>query len=396
MAEAAPGQAGYPSPAMQATQQNSLLRQALLNSSPRMRKNLGNFNNNGIPGGTTRIKLFNVGVTTRILLDVNATFDIGTAIAVVSNKNPFNLINRVKVTDFDGTDRINCSGYQLWVWNCVRNLGVPYGYNNGSQASVVTIPLVPTAIGAGQAFRFMIELPLAYDPESDLRGALLLQSAIGESWISIDWNSNLVSGANPNDDSVYQGAATTTVIQSAGTYFNVNVFQEYLLPQPVDIGGKSITPLPPLDLLTVYEYAGAVRSTDNLSANQEKLINMPNLRSVITAYANFRNNGVLNAATTDITKVRLIANGNNVMREWNGADLVFEQRLLGFDADLRKGTYFVPARRKPIETALYGNVQIGFTPTSVTNTNYPSDIEVGFESFYTKGTTLPGISQASG
>jgi hypothetical protein len=388
----APG-APLASASAQADAQNRALRGLLLGSAPRLRKNLGNFTVGGTPGQTSRIKLFNVGITTRLLMDVNATFDIGTATASLSRKGPFNLMNRVKVTDFDGTDHINASGYQLWVWNCLRNLGVPYGYNNGSQTAVITMPVTPTNTGNGQAFRFMIEVPLAYDPEKDLRGAMLLQSAVGESYLSIDWNSLLAAGANPNDDYVYNGAATSTVVQSAGTFFNINLFQEYLLPQTLPNG---VTPIPKLDLLTVYEYNGVLKSSDNLAANQEKLLNYPNVRAVIGAYFNYSNNGVLNPATTDVLKVRQIANGNNILREWLGADMAFEQRIYGFDADLRNGTYWVRNANLPIQTAMYGNFQIGFTPSALSNANYASNIEIGFESFYTKGSTLPGLSQASG
>lgn len=387
---AAPGSQLPANPSQQIAA-NRQLRQALLSSAPRYRKNLGNFNNNGIPGGTTRMLLFNVGVTTRMLMDVNASFDIGTATAVVSSKNPFNLLSRVKLTDYDNTDRVNCSGYQLWVLNCIRSMGQPYGYNNATQTAVLTTPIVPTSVAANQAMRFLLEVPIAFDPERDLRGAMLTQTAVGQAYLNVDWNSQLQAGANANDDAVYQGAATTTVVQNTTTQlFNINLFQEYLLPQSV--GGQ--VPLPPLDLLTVYEIAGAFRTSDNLGAGVEKLINYPNLRSVIGVYFNYRNNGVLNSAVTDASRFRVIANGNNVIREYLPTDKLFEDRLSGgFHADLRKGTYWEMHRRRPIETALYGNVQYGFTPLSVTNTNFASDLEICFESFFTKNSTLPGLVQ---
>lgn len=362
-------------------QQNNLLRQALLQSAPRMRKNLGNYTG-GVAGGTTRIKLFNVGITTKIVLDVIATFDIGVATATASPKAPFNLINRVKLTDFDGTDRCNLSGYQLWVLQCVRNQ-VAYGFNNGSRAAILTSPIVPTAVGAGAVMRFQLEIPLAFDAEKDLRGALLTQTAVGEAWVNIDWNNLLV--ANGNCDAVFNGAGTTTI---ANATFQVNVFQEYLLPQ--NIGGQ--VPLPSLDLMTVYELAGALKSSDNLAAGQEKLLNYPNVRSVIGAYFTYVNNGVMNSAVTDMSKFRLIANGNNILREYNPTDKLFDQRRYMIeDADLVLGTYFEVHRSKPIETSLFGNIQYGLTPLTMNGGN--TYVEVAFESFYTKGSTLPGMNQ---
>lgn len=372
--------------AAMAMQQNLALRQALLASAPPMRKFLGAITG-GAPGNTTRVKLFNVGVTTRIILDVSCRVDIGVATASPSQKAPFNIINRVKLTDFDSTDRINASGYQLWMLNCVRKRKV-FGYNNASQTGVLTSPSVPTAVGANQEIRFQLEIPVAFDPTSDLRGAMMTQTAVGEAYVSIDWNNVLVQ--NGNDDAVYNGGATSTVVANAAG-FTVNVFQEYLLPQ--NIGGG--VPLPFLDLATVYEFAGAMRSGDNISAGQEKLINYPNMRTVIGTYFNYLNNGVMNVASTDVAKIRLIANGNNVLREYNAIDKLFEQRDYMIDgADLRRGSYFELHRQKPIETALYGNMQIGFTPLTATASNN-TNIEVGFESFYTKGSTLPGMSQSA-
>lgn len=376
--------------AMNAMQQNLALRQALLQTAPRMRKGLGNFNSNGSPGGTTRVKLFNVGITTRLLMDVNVSYTVGVAAATLSPKAPWNVIAKVKLTDYDGTDRINATGYQLWVLNSVRAGGQPYGYNNTTAAQVLPAPSAGLAVGA-QTANFQIEVPLAFNPANDLRGALLTQTSVGEAYLNIDWNALFY--ANANADAVFNGAGTTTI---TNVVISVNVYQEYLLPQQI---GNQV-PLPTLDLMTVYEFAGALKSADNIAAGQEKLFNYPNVRSVIGAYINYVNNGVMNAAFTDISKFRLIANGNNVLREYGPNDKLFEQRIIAGttsfapNSDLRPATYFELHRDKPIETALFGNVQYGITPLLANGGN--QYFEVGFESFYTKGSTLPGLSQASG
>lgn len=367
----------------QIIQQNLGLRQALLASAPRMRKNLGTFTMGGALGGTTRVKIFNVGVVTKFILDVEAKIDIATSTATPSVKAPFNLINRVKLADYDGTDRINCSGYQLWVLQSVRNQ-TPYGYNNGSQTAIVTLPSLPTAVATNQSLRFILELPVAFDAEKDLRGALLAQTAVGEAYITIDWNT--VFQAASNEDGVYTAGGAVTL--TAGTNISVTVYQEYLLPQSV--GGT--TPLPVLDLMTVYEVTGAIRTADNIASGQDKLIPYPNLRSVIGFYFNFLNNGAMNPATTDINYLKLIANGNNVLREYKAMDKLHDQRRWMLqDADLRKGTYFEMHRTKPIETSLYGNVQYVINPANVSGTN--TNFETLFESFYTKGAQLPGAQQ---
>lgn len=382
----APGQLSAQQQQAQAIQMNMALRQQLLGSAPPCRKLLGTFggaSGGGTLGGTTRIKLFNVGVTTRLLLDVTMTYDVVTAAMVVTNKNPFNVMSKVKVTDYDGTDRVNCSGFQLWVWNCVRRR-MNYGYNNSSATAVLADPSMTLTVGSARTLRFQIEVPLAFDPATDLRGAMLTQTAVGECNLTIDWNSVGVS-ATANDEAIFTSATGTL----ANVTFSVIVFQEYLLPQAI---GAQV-PLPTFDLMTVYEFAGALRSSDNIAAGSEKLFNYPNVRSVIGFYLNFINNSIMNAATTDISRIRVIANGNNVIREYNAADKLFEQRIAMTDGtDTRKGVIYELHRSKPIETALFGNFQLGVTPSSVSGT---CNFEQGVESFYTKGSTLPGLSQAS-
>jgi hypothetical protein len=369
----------------QAIQQNIALRQMLLGSAPPMRKNLGNFTQGGTLGGSTRIKLFNVGITTKVVLDVEMKYDVVTATLTASPKAPWNIINRIKLTDFDGTDRINASGYQLWMLNCVRRR-MNYGFNNSAAAAVLTSPTIGlSTVGTNRTANFQIEIPLAFDPTSDLRGALLTQTAVGEAQVSIDWNSQGVS-TGTDADAIFNSATGTL----ANVSFNVTAYQEYLLPQAV--GGQ--VPLPTFDLMTVYEFAGCLKSTDNIANGAEKLFNYPNVRSVIGAYVNFVNGGTMYSGT-DISRFRLIANGNNVFKEYQARDKLFDQRLHMLDgSDTRPGSYFEAHRQKPIETALYGNIQLGITPSAVFGGN--TAFEIGFESFYTKGSTLPGLSQASG
>jgi len=358
--------------------QNLELRAALLASAPPMRKKLGTFST-ATAGDTTRIKLFNVGVITRLVMLVEVQVDIGTAIATVSPKGPYNVINKVRLTDFDGTDRVNLSGFQLFVINSARQRA-PYGINNEGLTAVATLPDTPTAVGNNAVIRFLLEVPVAYNPESDLRGAILAQSAIGEMFLNIDWNATLYG--NNNIEAVYNGAATTTVALDS---YSVTVWQEFLLPQT--IGGQ--VPLPMMDLLTVYELAGALRATDNLAAGQERLINYPNLRSVIGAYVNYVHNNQMSDA--DLTLWRLLANGSNTLKEYSRYDKIHDQRLY-LNGDLKEGVWFEQSRQKPVETALYGNVQLGFTPANFTAGGY---LELAFESFFTKGAALPGLSQAA-
>lgn len=375
--------------ALALAQNNASMRTALLATAPRMRKNVQTAL--AQLGQTTRIKLFNVGVITKLQLYITAAVTIGTAIATPSPKAPFNLISRVRLTDYDGTDRINISGFQLFMLNCVRNRTV-FGYHNTPAVTAVFAnPSVPTAVGNGTV-SFFIDIPLAFDSENvipqlqDLRGAVLAQTAVGEMYLAIDWIGTYYT--NGDADALYNGAPTTTVVANGANNISVTCWQEYLLPQAV--GAQGEIPLPGVDLMTVYELNGNVRSSDNLAVGTEKLISYPNVRSVIGVYLNY-----IQATTMTQGKInsfRLIANGNNILRDHSELSQLFYQRnYMTADMDTVPGAYFFSHRDKPVETALFGQVQLGVIPNTVGATPY---IEAGFESFYTKGQALPGLNQA--
>src|SRR5215469_3806093 len=136
-----------PNNPMVQAQNNAAMRAALLATAPRMRKNV--ITATGTLAGTTRMKLFNVGVLTKLQIYVTIALTIGTAVATPSTKAPWNAINRVRLTDYDGTDRINFSGFQMFMLLCVRNRA-NWGFQNASGATAVfTNPTVPTAVGNG-------------------------------------------------------------------------------------------------------------------------------------------------------------------------------------------------------------------------------------------------------
>lgn len=375
--------------AQKALLQNGQLRNILLSSAPRMRKNLGTFT--GTLGQTTRVQLFNTGLITNVQIAVTCPVTIGVATATGSARAPYNLIQRIRLTDYDGTDRINWSGFQLFVLNCIR-MRMPYGVNNdgpiinvnGSTVlgGIITNPSLPTGVGNG-TIQFLLDVPVAYDPEADLRGMIMAQTAVGVMYVSIDWAASLFTANNL--DAVYVGAGTTTVVMQAGVAGpSVQMWQEYLMPQAVN--GQ--LPLPAIDMQTVYELAGNIRDNSNLAINTPKLLNYPNVRSVIGAYFTYMNGTAMLA--TDLTELDLVANGNNFLRQDTLLSQQIRQRNF-LTGDIAPGIYWFLHRTKPIETALFGNIQAYITPLLV---NANAAIEFGFESFYTKGSALPGLSQA--
>lgn len=375
---------------------NGMLRNMLLATGMRMRKDMGSTVATAL-GTTSRVKLFNVGITTSLACYVTCPITIGTAIAVPSARAPYNLISRLTITDYDGTSRIIISGLQLFLLDSIRRKQ-PYGYNNqvAAQAGtgLVANPVTPTAIGNG-TISFYLEVPIALNDNQedgyrqDLTGAIFSQTGVGDLFLSIDWNTTLY--ANTNVEAVYSGAGTTTVVLNGVTGPSVQVWQNYILPQPTDMGkGKTGLPIPGLDLITVYELNGNFRSLDNIAIGAEKLINFPNVRKIIGAVVCYIQNGTMNPGT-DLSKLRLIVNGNNVLKEWTPTAIILEQRVYA-ECDIWPGTYFLRFRDRAIETALFGNVQLGITPSAVASNPY---FELLFEGLYTKGAALPGLQQTA-
>jgi hypothetical protein len=366
-------------------QQNAMARAMMTATAPVINKILQTAT--ASVGGVMRVKLDNTGITTGLTLDVSCGVTIGVATAVPSTRAPWNLINRIKVTDPDQTDRVSLSGFQLFILNCVRSRAY-YGFNNGAPTAVFANPVVPTAVGNG-TIQFLIDIPIAYDADNpvrelrDYRGALLQQIALGEAYLTIEWNSTLYANANVN--AVYAGAATTTVAPNPATN-NITclVSQVGLFPQPLN-GAQP--PLPSLDLLTVYELNGGLNTSDNIVVNQEKYLQIPPQRSVIGMYVNYIQGGVQAAGA--ISRFRAIVNSNNPLTDRTERLQLFEQRKhLLVDADTVAGSYFHLFRERPIETALVGNMQWGVTPSTV---GANATMELLVESFYTKGQMLPGV-----
>lgn len=366
-----------------AIQQNMIARSQLLTGAPRLVKKTAS--GQGTAGQSTRIKLSNVGILTKLRLYITANLTIGVAVATPSAKAPYNLISRIRVTDYDNTDHVNCSGWQLFLINSVRKVQI-YGVNNYSTTTVFTNPSIPTAIGAG-VLSFAMEVPLAFDVDNkivqlqDLRGAIFSQTSVGDMYLTIDWITSLYT--NGDVDALYSGGATTTVAGTTTTnYINVDVYQHFIGPQSEN--------LPVLDLNTVYELNGNVRSSDNIAVNSEKQIAVPNTRAIIGAYFTYVQATTM--TTGKIGTLRLIANSNaELMNESEFMRLLHMRELIG-GGDVPAGNYFYKFLERPIETALYGNMFFGITPTVVGATPY---FEIAYESFFTKGVAMSAIAQGS-
>jgi len=371
-----------------AAQQNLAARQYLLRTGTPMRKYLGRFG--PFAAGTQmQQRLLNVGILTSLDIDVVAEITI-TAAATPSAWGPYNFIRNITFNDYTNQARVNVSHRALQMILSARHMRA-IGFGNNTRLTdlavannaVAPIIQLPTAIVAPVAnnFRVSAHIPIAYDPANNLKGAIFSQIVSGDQILQVQLpTAGQVFGAT--DDAVY----TAGVGAVAGIF--VDIWQNYI--QPVNLGAQPILPLQ--DLITVYELATQGQSSSDIAVGAVKYINYPNAREVLSAVLGYNNGtaGAGNALTyaADISALSIQLNANTTLREYLGLDLLEKQRHM-FGSDLPPGYYYLDSRRVRINTVLYGQVQILLTPSIVTAAAYT---EATFESFYLKGTALPGIS----
>lgn len=363
--------AGYNSSNPQArAAQNAADRATLLATGVPMVQKIGTVT--GITAGQTmRQRLSNVGVITRLRVRVTASVNI-TVACTASTNGPYGLISNWNVQDYNTTDRIKLTGGQLYHVNSLRHgrpwMPVGQGLVDTQQTQL------PTATGA-QTIIFNVDLPLAFDPGSDLRGAILAQTVVGQLVLNATVNNSLVGDVT----SPYTaGTATLTGVQ-------FDIWQEFIMPQSAT--------LPLIDLNTVYELAGTQSIYAGIVTGGQIYLDYPNVRSVVGAYYQFVDNGAGTVNGTDISTINLIANGNTQMRQFDPLQLRKDQRVM-LGGDVPAGFYYIPSRRQPIQTANYSQVQAQWTFGTVTASPAPY-LTYAYESFYGLNTPLPGIAAGS-
>lgn len=364
-------------------QQNATARQMLLATSIPVRKKVGSFTGFNL-GDTARLKLLNVGLTTGVqaIVSYNVT-NGGTTPPAQSNFGGSVIANKIVLTDYNQIERISTDGYSLKVLNAFKRRR----FNGFSSAAYPQFPALSNTTefetfqsGAvtNQQNRVFFDIPFAVDAEhGDLRGISLSQAVVGEQFVSIKFADTLL-GADPllypYQDA---GSSTSTLV---GT-ITVDLYQEYLQPQ-------SLQYIPLIDASTIYEIKGLFKSSSDISTNGEKLINYPNVRTVMSSFHVGIDNNVPMGAT-QINTIKLIANGSQIMHEDNYATK--RRYMYGeIGGNIGNGTIYMNHRSFPISTAIYGNVQLQTDYLTITGGN--TYMQSQFESLYASGQALPGIS----
>ena len=365
--------------------QNMLARQNLLRTGIHMVKRLQP--TTASLGSQLKIPLLRMGIMTGVLLQFTVPVTIATAPAVASPVAPWNIAQTVSYQDFAGVQRTRTNGYQLWAAQSFKNMdalsSIPAANGAGGLAPTLNydtnILNHPTAVGNGN-ITFSIYVPMAYNPQSDLTGAVLTQTNVGEHFINIQLANALV-GADPWIAPYVSGAVT------GNGNITVETFQYYIQPQAMDA-----SQLPVIDLSTVYGFEGGFQNSANISTGQDVFVNYPNNRSVLSGFFVYENGGAFTANGADINQITLLANSNTNFREMTPRMLRETQRNIA-NCDMPAGSYYLDHRFQPIMTQLYANVQAKFSLGTV-NPGV-SQIISQYEVQYASGAPLPGITVAA-
>jgi len=327
------------------------------------------------PGQTARIKLQNVGVITNLKMRIEAQIAITGGPMQISPLAPYNFATNIVTSDYNTTQRIFAPGNIMQMLLSARHGRVWMGSGQGAvDTSQVVVP-INTVSPSSSNFFFNLDLPFAYDKNSNLSGAILAQTVVGEMYLSVTFPTTFVQDIT----TLYTGGGSVTV-----TNIYITLWQEIIQPQN--------SALPLMDLQTVYEVAGGYISSTNLAQGQWKYLDYPNVRAVKACYLYFCNNGLLTQNETDLSNIYLIANGTTQLGQ-HTPQVIRQDMRTKMGGDLPTGLYYIDTRRQPIQTAIYSQVQLGILPATVNAGN--TFIAWAFESMYPLNTPLPGIAQAS-
>lgn len=371
-------------PQMSPQEQNFYGRQRLLSTGIAMIKRLQPVT--GTLGQNLRIPLNRMGVMTGVLLQFTVPITI-TAPCVASPVAPWNIAQSVSYTDFTGVQRTRTNGYQLWAGQCFKNndaISLIPAMSGGAGVAPsmnynTNIVNQPTANGAANIY-FSLWVPMAVNPASDLTGAVMTQTNVGEHFINVQLANALVN-ADPWIAPYISGTATSGTV-------TVEAFQHYIQPQSM-----ALQDLPLIDLSMNYGFEGGFQSAANIAAGMSTYINFPNNRSILGTLLTYENASAFTLNETDISQITLQANSNTNFRETSPRYLREVQRNM-INSDLPSSSYYFPSRAQPFMTQLYANVQAKVDVAAVTGGGVTQFI-TQFEVIYPSGSPLPGISIAN-
>jgi hypothetical protein len=342
-------------------------------------------------GSVLTCQLRNVGLVKRLIVKLTGTITAGAQNLTLTKLGLANLLSNVTFTDLANNQRVNTTGWHLVaissakrrrVWGAAMTSDTPLGY--GNNFATISAPATINAAAAGN-FTMFFEVPFVRN-DHDLRGLIMGSVATATMQVQCTLNPNTVVAAGAD--------ATNAVYQSAGAGLGVlsnlsfQVYQNYLDQYPRQQNGAPI--LPQLDIGTAYVLTQTSSATP--IANQDNSFPFVNQRQFLSTTALYDNAGVLNAGS-DITSWKLAsANYTNILY----ADPIM-QSLMGrvrISDDFPQGMYFFDFNDRPIDTSVFGNMQLLLNPSNVGGNS--AVVLLGWEAYGIIGQINQGGSIPSG
>ena len=369
--------------------QNMMARQAIVNRAAEFTQQIysNSFKvNQDVQGTIVNIIPRNVGLV--LGFTVRVDMDVVVPAGVTLTRTPYgamNLLSRVEFIDLSNFQRIQTSGWHLAIVNSARYRRVvgsafvtdsPTGMGSTRDVGIN----VPATIAASttQRISFVYDVPLAYSRD-DLRGAIYAAVVSASMALNLTINPAIVTTGTDATGSVYSATGAGTIVQNA----KVTCYQRFYEQLP----GNSATggPLLPFqDLSTTYQLQQT--SLTGLAPAQDFPIPFSNFRQFLSTTLIYDNGGVLNPGN-DVNYVAMQTANTTTFSKKEPWLLQYENRNAMHD-DLPLGVFHLDHRRRPVDTAVYGNQSILVNPITVAN---GAQILVGWESM-----AMQAIVSASG
>lgn len=350
--------------------------------------------NNTAQGQTVTFNLINVGLQTKVTVEVSGTLAAGAAENLA--KTPWGLANiftNVTLTDLSNIQRINTTGLHLFALATLRGRAA-FGasFLNDSPVSMGSNYLVndgPAAFNTASGaigFRMFFELPLAYH-DNDLRGSIYANVTNAQWRLQMTINANFFAGSGATDTlfNVYKSNLVTPLAVLSA--FNISIYQHYLdnLPR-----GKNNQPIVPLMSLS-WNYLILNTVNTGMSATQDFPVQYANFRTFLSTIAIFDNGGTLNVGA-DVNYVAIqVANQTYLERLDPFMSSLRTRNMIG--DDYPAGTYVFDHRRWPIVTDQFGNTQFVLNASQV---NASANLQMMYEMLSVQNQAINAGSLAAG
>lgn len=328
--------------------------------------------NNQAIGQTSVIVMNNVGLNTKIVIEVSGT--ISQAAAETLTRTPLgaaNFFSNVTLTDLNNVQRVNTTGWHLWLLATARNKAA-FGSAFVNDAPIALgsnylVQNLPATVTTAVPFRIFFEIPIAYH-DYDLRGAIYAGVTSAQWRLQLTVNPNLIVPLTATDTTQ---SAFTSSTSDVGIISNVTIqpYQCYLDQLPRSNG---VPVLPAMSLS--YNYL--LINTTNLmgAAGFDTAIFYPNFRTFLSTIAQFNNAGALNLGT-DINYIAVQVANMTYLRKMDPFYVQLQTRNILMD-DFPPGHYYLDHRNKPIDTNQFGNTSFVINPSLV---NSGASLNLGYE-----------------